>query len=889
MLFKFLSLLFIFSYFQIIVNAQIQVGLILKKGDERQGMIVEQVLKPGRRNANINLVKQVVVNEEDTVSYHRALCQLLTSGIDVLISPSASPYYPLLSAYAREYQIPFITPELPQEISLFSTNYSFGIKPATDRPMLKLFQHYGWSDIVYLYDHDDGPENLNFIFTVGRHVLNLTLDGILRVTSAEKANKYLRKLDKSFKNKRFHVVLDTDSNLARDIIWLHVNDIHVRKKNFHFLLSKPTLEEFWYSQRASFGAINVTTFLIENQLPEAEVLLRQTISGNEIILNISSYYYYDAALLVQKSASFLTRSDFRKYRIDVPSQVEPSLNCFEAPPRPRPKSLELSRTIEKINIKGATGKIMFQNGKRKDYFLNITEVTPRGFQRVAFWSNGNLHPENLSRRNLPTALPLIQGQNKLQIVTLINAPYMMLKSEINGSILQGNDRFEGFCKDMLDLLAKQMDFEYDLHVVADGTYGIYDKSQGQWTGIVGELIQGKADLAVADLIITGKRQRVIEFTDPYEMVGFSLLMKNPLTVTNGSNILFFLSAFTTDVWICILFAVILFCVLFHFITRFTGAPDSIESASGIWGRKHTAVVNVWFTVGSSLLQGTGVYPRSISSRILSGFCWFFTLVFSAMFIASVAAQIMTRRLSDERNPQLSQIKSLSLESIIAESVSRGWPKIGLVKPSNTANFMKKSTLPIYIEFAKYLENNPEVTVSTAAEGVKRVRESNGNYMALLGCLAADYAARRKPCDLIVTPHSIHYAAFGLATPQGSHLSSDLKTALHIIQHQGALAELHKKWWMDSNECGNTVMEEKKERTVYVFSGLLCVLTAGCVIVLAVFAIQYVRRNQTKENRRQQLSFEDMNLGQPLPTPPPELLAEPPPVLNLPEYDKKTLL
>ena len=84
-----------------------------------------------------------------------------------------------------------------------------------------------------------GPENLNLIFTVGKHVLNLTLDGILRVSSAKDANIYLRKLDSAFKSKMFHVVLDTELEMARDILWLHVNDIYVRKKNFHFLFPKP--------------------------------------------------------------------------------------------------------------------------------------------------------------------------------------------------------------------------------------------------------------------------------------------------------------------------------------------------------------------------------------------------------------------------------------------------------------------------------------------------------------------------------------------------------------------------------------------------------------------------------------------------------------------------
>lgn len=127
--------------------------------------------------------------------------------------------------------------------------------------------------------------------------------------------------------------------------------------------------------------------------------------------------------------------------------------------------------------------------------------------------------------------------------------------------------------------------------------------------IIASFFSKKADLAVADLRITGQRQRVVDFTDPFEMVGFSLVMKNPRFVSKISHIFFFLSAFTADVWICIIFAVILFCVLFHFVTKFTGAPDSIESASGIWGRKHAAIVNIWFAIGSSMFQGTGVYPR----------------------------------------------------------------------------------------------------------------------------------------------------------------------------------------------------------------------------------------------------------------------------------------
>jgi len=194
-----------------------------------------------------------------------------------------------------------------------------------------------------------------------------------------------------------------------------------------------------------------------------------------------------------------------------------------------------------------------------------------------------------------------------------------------------------------------------------------------------------------------------------------------------------------------------------------------------------------------------------------------------------------------------------------------------------------------MKFAEYLENNPDVNVRTMEEGLKKVRESNGDYMVLLGSLNGEYAIRRKPCDMIATHDSIHYAGYGLATRLGSPLMTTVAAALNTIQNKGILGSLHRKWWIDSSECKNLVEMSRKERTIHVFTGLLCVTAIGFVISFVVFGIQYFRQNKNKETRRQQLSFQDMNLDQTFPQPPPELLADPAPVLNLPEYDRKTLL
>lgn len=51
-----------------------------------------------------------------------------------------------------------------------------------------------------------------------------------------------------------------------------------------------------------------------------------------------------------------------------------------------------------------------------------------------------------------------------------------------------DDLFEGFCIDVLRLIAKMVGFEYSIKLVPDGKYGVYDLETGEWNGIVRELM-----------------------------------------------------------------------------------------------------------------------------------------------------------------------------------------------------------------------------------------------------------------------------------------------------------------------------------------------------------------------------------------------------------------
>ncbi|KAG8143487.1 hypothetical protein E2320_000706 [Naja naja] len=90
--------------------------------------------------------------------------------------------------------------------------------------------------------------------------------------------------------------------------------------------------------------------------------------------------------------------------------------------------------------------------------------------------------------------------------------------------LSGAAQYEGFCVDMLHELADILKFRFHIKLVDDGLYGAPEPN-GSWTGMVGELINRKADLAVAAFTITAEREKVIDFSKPFMTLGISILYR----------------------------------------------------------------------------------------------------------------------------------------------------------------------------------------------------------------------------------------------------------------------------------------------------------------------------------------------------------------------------
>jgi len=112
----------------------------------------------------------------------------------------------------------------------------------------------------------------------------------------------------------------------------------------------------------------------------------------------------------------------------------------------------------------------------------------------------------------------------LTVTTVPHEPWLKLKDDSSNRV--GNDRYEGYLIDLITALGQKLGANFDVHVAGDRKYGGPNEA-GRWTGMVGEVMTGKADLALADLTITSKREKVVDFTVPFMQTGITILFSQP--------------------------------------------------------------------------------------------------------------------------------------------------------------------------------------------------------------------------------------------------------------------------------------------------------------------------------------------------------------------------
>lgn len=165
--------------------------------------------------------------------------------------------------------------------------------------------------------------------------------------------------------------------------------------------------------------------------------------------------------------------------------------------------------------------------------------------------------------------------------------------------LSGNDQFEGYAVDLIYEISKILGFNYTIRLVPDGRYGSYNKETGEWDGMVRELLEHRADLAVGDLTITYEREQVVDFTMPFMNYRIGVLYRKPMVMPPG--LFYFLLPLSAKVWISIAAAYLGVSALLFILARFTSPHKE--------GTQLTLIDCMWLAFPSTTTYGCNMLPK----------------------------------------------------------------------------------------------------------------------------------------------------------------------------------------------------------------------------------------------------------------------------------------
>ncbi|CAB1340518.1 unnamed protein product [Coregonus sp. 'balchen'] len=287
-----------------------------------------------------------------------------------------------------------------------------------------------------------------------------------------------------------------------------------------------------------------------------------------------------------------------------------------------------------------------------------------------------------------------------------------------------------------------------VRLVEDGKYGALEESTGQWNGMVRELMDHKADLVVAPLAITYVREKVIDFSKPFMTLGISILYRKP----NGTNpgVFSFLNPLSPDIWMYILLAYLgVSCVLFV-IARFSPYewynPHPCNPDSDVMENNFTLLNSFWFGVGALMQQGSELMPKALSTRIVGGIWWFFTLIIISSYTANLAAFLTVERMEspiDSADDLAKQTKIL----------------YGVVEDGSTMTFFKKTKISTYDKMWEFMNSRrTSVIVKNIDAGIQRVLTSD--YAFLMESTTIEFVTQRN-CNLTQIGGLIDSKAYGV--------------------------------------------------------------------------------------------------------------------------------
>ncbi|XP_061552210.1 glutamate receptor ionotropic, NMDA 3B [Phycodurus eques] len=374
----------------------------------------------------------------------------------------------------------------------------------------------------------------------------------------------------------------------------------------------------------------------------------------------------------------------------------------------------------------------------------------------------------------------------------------------------------GYCIDLLEKLAEDMGFTFDLYIVGDGKYGAMSGS-GRWTGLVGDLRNGLADMAVTSFSINSARSRVIDFTSPFYSTSLGILVRSRDT---AAPIGAFMWPLHWSMWVGIfvtLHLTALFLTLYEWNSPFGMTPHGRNRVRVF---SYSSALNLCYAIlfGRTVATKT---PKCWTGRFLMNLWAIFCLLVLSSYTANLAAVMVGEKTFE-------QVSGIHDEKLHHPSLGF---RFGTVRESSAEDYMKKSFPEMHDYMRRF--NQP-----TTPDGVQMLKTDPPTLDAFImdKALLDFEVSIDADCKLLTVGKPFAIEGYGIGLPQGSPLTRNVSEFVSRYKSDGFMDMLHDKWYKVV-PCGKRVfaVTETLQMGIQHFSGLfvlLCMGVGGALLTLA---------------------------------------------------------
>ncbi|CAG9562724.1 unnamed protein product [Danaus chrysippus] len=516
----------------------------------------------------------------------------------------------------------------------------------------------------------------------------------------------------------------------------------------------------------------------------------------------------------------------------IPIADPPSL-CFmkskEYEEAAWPQGEALRDALLKTTYKGFTGNINFDKyGKRTNFVLHYSKLSNESqFIYVGKWDykTDTLYTE----KDITERSSAKSSKSVIRVVSRKGKPYFDFSNETT--------TFRGYAVDLIDKIFEHMrnngkDLKYEFYRVSGDDYGHPIAGTKKWSGLIGELLDHNADLAICDIAITSERNALVDFSTPFMSLGIGLLTKEP--EPEEPDMFSFIKPLSLDVWLylatiyIIVSFVLLICARMSQDDWVNPHPcnQNPENLQNIWSLYNC----MWLTMGSIMTQGCDILPRAVGSRWVAGMWWFFALIVTASYTANMSTFLSASRRSND----LQEVSDLVDQNSIS---------YGALDNASTYRFFETSNDTLYKKLWNVMKSaRPTVFTTSNEEGRDRVLRSEGKYAFFMESTSIEYYTQRF-CSLKMTGGKLDSKDYGIAMPKNSPYKRGIDNAILALQESGELLKLKTKWWEEEDnaiDCKKTETEENSGSVqMKNTSGIFIVLASGGLIGFLVAIIDFL--------------------------------------------------